>query len=47
MPIAVEALGAVVSLNEYISILDIEEKEIDRVKLSFLLGRILRIVLVI
>ena len=47
MSIVVEALEAVVSLNEYISILDIEEKEIDRVKLSFLLGSILRIVLVI
>ena len=47
IPIVVGALGAVARLDEYMSMLDIERKEVDRVQFSALLGsaRILRKVL--
>ena len=47
IPIVVGALGAVAKLEEYMRMLDIEIKEVDRVQFSALLGtaRILRRVL--
>ena len=47
IPVVVGALGAVARLEEELSMLDIDKKEVDRVQFSALLGsaRILRKVL--